>query len=83
MFESQADAVLEQAIPVVDSLVEDYEITWDRPVEEYPEVMLPLIYVVISEEALKWIDSHCPRAWFRPLFAGEDELVEKTANNDS
>lgn len=68
MFETQADAVLEEAIPKIESLVSDYKFTWDRPAEEYPDTLYVLIWIIISEVALEWIDKNIPLAWFRPMF---------------
>ena len=71
MFPDQAEATLEQAIPVIESLVPDYCITWDRPAYEYPEVMYSIWLVTLKAEALKWIDANIPQAWFRPMFINE------------
>lgn len=68
MFESQAKEVVESAIPELNSMVDDYKITFDRPAKEYPAILLKLFYANLRPIALKWIDKNAPQAWFRPMF---------------
>lgn len=68
MSESQAKEVIELAIPEINKLSNDYSITWERPFEEYPEIMYHLWWMIIKPIALKWIDENKPMAWFREMF---------------
>jgi len=68
MFESQAKQVMDIAIPKLDSMISDYKFTWDRPAEEYPEVIYNVVYMSLKPIALKWIEENAPRAWFKPMF---------------
>lgn len=68
MFEEQADAVLEVAIPQIEALVPDYSFTWERPANEYPPVLYAVMLSIVKEEAVKWIDANLPMAWYRPMF---------------
>lgn len=69
MFESQAEQVMEKAMPVIDSTVENYRFTWDRPASEYPEQLYPMIFsTTIKPIALAWIEENKPMAWFKAIF---------------
>lgn len=68
MFECDAKQVVELAIPDIDSLVSDYQITWDSPVNDYPKQLYAIWFMTVKEHAVKWIDSNIPQAWFRAAF---------------
>ena len=69
MFESQAEKVMEVAMPEVDSLVDDYKFTWDRPATEYPDAVYKIVFNMnIKPIAFKWIEENVPMAWFKPMF---------------
>ena len=68
MFPEQAKKVMDVAIPEINASNE-YQITWDRPEQEYPEVFYSSVWVIqLKVIALKWIDENIPRAWYRPMF---------------
>jgi len=64
----QSMAVMDQSIPVLNNLVDDYKITFDRPSGEYPEEIYNILYSHIKPVALQWIDANKPHAWFRQIF---------------
>lgn len=68
MFDTQADLVLEKAIPKIEKLTPGYNITWDRPAKEYPNSVYIALWITLSETALEWIDENLPRAYFRSMF---------------
>ncbi len=69
MFPQQAHEVMDAAIPVCDSSVDDYKFTWDRPSDEYPEALYNVVFVTtIKDVALEYIKKNCPNAWFRMIF---------------
>ena len=68
MSDGQADDVLKDAIPQIESLTENYRVTWDRPASEYPDVIYNAMWLHLSNATLKWIDENAPQAWFRPMF---------------
>lgn len=69
LFDSQASKILDMAIPKFAELVPDYNITWDRPANEYPDEIYNVGFaLVIKPTALECIDKNCPQAWFRPMF---------------
>lgn len=68
MFDSQADAVLAEAIPTIESLTPDYKITWDRPASEYPDVVYNVMWLPLCDAAKAWIAKNAPQAWYRPMF---------------
>lgn len=76
MFYSQAKQVVDEVvIPYVAKLTPNYNFTWDRPAQEYPDTIYGLILSMTKPEILKWIDKNCPKAWFRPMF--DDVALEK------
>lgn len=68
MFDNEANAVLEEAIPQIESLIPDYKITWHSPVSEYPDAVYNAMWHPLCDAALKWIDKNAPRAWYRSMF---------------
>lgn len=68
MSDNQADAVLEIAIPRIESAAPNYRITWDRPAEEYPDVLYNTWWLYLKDAALEWIEENIPQAWFRSMF---------------
>ncbi len=67
MFETDAVKVVESAVSEIDSFG-DYRTTWDRPAEEYPPTLYAVMFLTVQEHAIKYIDEHYPRAWFREVF---------------
>ena len=51
MFDSQAEAVLKDAIPAIESLTPDYRITWDRPASEYPDAIYNVMWLPLRDAA--------------------------------
>ena len=68
MLDRQADAVLAKAIPEIERLSPDYQITWDRPASEYPDALYNAMLETLCDVARKWIEKNAPQAWFRPMF---------------
>jgi hypothetical protein len=69
MFITQATKVIELAIPKIRELYDgSYTITFERPSNEYPDIIYTLLYAAIKPIALKWIDEKEHKAWFRPMF---------------
>lgn len=68
MFERQADEVMREAIPRIESLTPDYRITWDGPASEYPDSVFNAMWLHVRGVAREWIDKNAPEAWFRPMF---------------
>lgn len=67
MFESQAQKVMDTAIPIIDTK-HDYKMTWDRPSNQYPDSLYAALYMTIKPIALQWINDNIPKAWFKPMF---------------
>jgi len=62
----------EQATAIVDKFIADCKVassvTWNRPANEYPDVMYAALMTAIKPYALAWIVENAPEAWFRPMF---------------
>jgi hypothetical protein len=46
---------------------------WHEDVSNYPELLWNLVWVCVKNYALKYIDDHAPKAWFRIVFAPQEE----------
>jgi len=68
MFLSQANEVMELAVPQLNDLVEGYSISLDSRSDEYPYQMSKILFAAIRPIALKWIDDNKPQAWYRDVF---------------
>lgn len=68
MFDSQADKVLADFIPAMNKESNEYNITWDRPADEYPDIMYSLWFQQLKVYALNWLNENAPEAWFKPMF---------------
>jgi len=68
MFEQQAQKVMDIAMPTIDGISDEYQISWDSDCEIYEEEMYDFLFTFVKPEALKWIDENVPKAWFRENF---------------
>lgn len=84
LFESQATAIMELALPVLNKQAEEvngmqekegeivavnpYKITWNAPSTDYPKGLYDIWFLSIKPVALKWIDENKPNAWCRAMF---------------
>lgn len=68
MFESQAKEVLELSKPKLIELADGYDITFESPSRDYPDVIYSIWFAAMKPIALKWIDDNKPEAWFREMF---------------
>lgn len=41
---------------------------WNDDMEGYPEEFIKLFNFILKKEALKWLNSNLPNAWFKPMF---------------
>lgn len=48
---------------------------WQEPIENYPAVLMNVLWVAVKTEAVKWIDENKPQHWARPFFAGSVKEV--------
>ena len=68
MFEQQAYMVMNIAIPKINAISDEYQIDWNGNWEMYNDEMYNFLFSIAKEEALKWIDEHCPKVWYRENF---------------
>lgn len=68
MFYQQAKMVMDIAIPKINGISDDYQIEWGSDWETYEDEMYNFLFSIVKPEALKWIEEHCPKAWFRENF---------------
>jgi len=79
MFERQAEAVSKaMKADEANAAMKD---RWNDNIEDYPPVMMALMWMSAKQHALQYIDENCPNAWFRPLFAENAPMppIEKQA----
>jgi hypothetical protein len=53
---------------------------WDDPVENYPPVMLNVVWFTVKSTAKKWLAQHAPLHWARPMF--DEALLAQLARGD-
>lgn len=41
---------------------------WDDQEDGYPKVIMGALWLSVCDEAVKWIDAHYPKAWYRSMF---------------
>ncbi len=94
MHQSQAEQVIELAIPVLDKQAHEingfhgvtfepknpYQINWDAPSFHYPDGLYAVWFMSIKPIALKWIDENKPQAWFREMFVDKHPSKEEELN---
>lgn len=72
VFESDAHNIVELAKPIIDSFnkahADGYEITWDRPAEEYPPELYNVLLKMVAPVAVKYAEEHRPMAWWKSVF---------------
>jgi len=68
MFENQANKVLDIAIPRIEAATPRYRFTWDRPAEEYPDILYKIMWFEVKKAAKEWLAENAPEAWYRPMF---------------
>lgn len=47
---------------------------------DYPEIFYQTIWATCRIVALEYIDTHCPKAWFRALFDDKDPIHAEYTN---
>jgi division protein CdvB (Snf7/Vps24/ESCRT-III family) len=65
---TQANEVIDLAIPKMNDVVEDYNIDFNESSDTYPEVIYTVLFMTVKQTALKWIEENVPMAWFKPMF---------------
>ncbi len=53
----------------------------DKSVYSYPEQLENLVWAGVRIEALKYINEHCPKAWFKPVFDDNDPIHAQIAQS--
>jgi hypothetical protein len=66
MFEDQAQAVMQQVM--IDPANEAMLGRWWESTEGYLPVLLVILWFNVKTNALEWIDTNLPLAWYRPMF---------------
>lgn len=67
MFDSQADEIVKRVKN--NPKIAEQNINWNT---DYPDSVYRIIWsFYVIEEAKKYIDEKCPKAWFRPMFFGD------------
>jgi hypothetical protein len=71
MWPDQAEKVFQEIKN--DEANESMKGRWDDPQWQYPESMTAIVIMITNSAAVKWIDENLPKAWFRPMFTGEEK----------
>jgi len=74
LFENQALAIVKMT--KADKINKPMLERWRDEVEDYPQIILALLWSSAKRAALEYIDANCPKAWFRPLFTEQENGTE-------
>jgi len=69
MFDSQAEKVIDLAIPELNDIVGNYSINFEDDSDAYPDAIYSVLMLSVKPIALKWIEENHPMAWFKLMFA--------------
>ncbi len=59
-----ANKILDARVKQEDS----FTTRWNEDITAYPEVMQIVLWHGVKQDALSWCNTHCPEAWFKPMF---------------
>jgi hypothetical protein len=79
LFEDQAEAVLKQTMENSESM----RGRWDDPIGHYPQALIIATWLIIQDEAVKWIDANAPQHWARAMFVAEEGLSRDEGQNQT
>lgn len=69
MPESQASAIVEKAKDKIKAISDQYDVTYHRPADEYPEPLYNVIFnIAIKPAALEFIEENYPQHWAKAMF---------------
>ena len=66
MWPNDAFEVMEEVISsdTTESMID----RWNDVADGYPKPFLALLWFMVRQKALEWIDANCPKAFYRSLF---------------
>ncbi len=73
------DDMLEAVMPaVLDNINEQsksigYKFTFNRPYEEYPEMVYIMLWCGVRHIVLAWLEENKPKAWFKHMYMSDDQ----------
>ena len=73
LWPNEAEAVLEKAKPEIE--VGGYRMTWERPASEYPVELYAVIGLILSRNAVEWIDRNKPMHFARMMFVPQNPVA--------
>lgn len=60
MSDDEAKSIMEEAIPDIEHRLPLYNPTWERPTDEYPELLTRILWVEIQKIASDWLIRNQP-----------------------
>ena len=76
-----------QANEIVTTFISDEKHTmrtrWWEDTTNYPVGLYNVLWGACKNEALRYIDAHCPKAWFRAVFDPKDPIHAEFAKQNS
>ena len=76
------NSMMEQLMPTVIAHLKEmgdsigYDITLNRPSNEYPDVLYDILWHHLKPVVLEWLNSNRPDAWFRPMYFSKEDQDE-------
>lgn len=71
MSQFQAQSVFEQMQQSQNTELEG--VKFGDKLNSYPKEFYAVLSLTLRAEALKWIETNAPQAWFKPMFMSKDE----------
>ncbi len=68
LFQDQAEAIME--LVIADPANKSMKERWNDAIEDYPQALWNVLWLSIKRVTRKYIEEHCPEAWFRSMFEG-------------
>lgn len=68
IFEKQAHEIMEYAKPKLDGIIDNYNISWNRPADEYPESIYGTLFMFLRPIVAEWAEKNMLEAWWVPMF---------------
>jgi hypothetical protein len=75
LFESQAEPILQMTYDEGDN---ELKSRWNDNADDYPDILINILWVAVCRNAVIWIDKNCPKHWARPFFVAMVAINENS-----
>lgn len=82
MFESHAKEALEPLVNNPEFAASTMIGRWNDSIDEYPPVILNVLWIDVRDGVLKWIEENLPEAFYKPMFYPKDKRDQWLRENN-